>query len=190
MIEEQLEPGHGWIWKRALPGYGNHLPIHPFDASLIFEIWKPPTHPSHVDMETMHLSIPCGYGNHLSIPCGYGNPAPIHLDRWDASLADKESAAYNFALHLSTLEDGKHLTKVDIDSTCYTWPVIHFCFFSNLISEHSSKAKIRVKFSFPVFRLGMTLVAVHTCFYCFTAPYLYLELFGWGEGPFYWALAT
>ena len=129
MIEEQLEPGHGWIWKRALPGYGNHLPIHPFDASLIFEIWKPPTHPSHVDMETMHLSIPCGYGNHLSIPCGYGNHAPIHLDRWDASLADKESAAYNFALHLSTLEDGKHLTKVDIDSTCYTWPVIHFCFF-------------------------------------------------------------
>ena len=149
-------------------------------------IWKPPTYPSvrcifHFwDMETTFPSIPCGYWNH---------PSGI-LDRWDASLADKESAAFNSALHLSTLEDGKHLTKVDIDSTCYTWPVIHFCFFSNLISEHSSKAKIRVKFSFPVFRLGMTLVAVHTCFYCFTAPYLYLELFGWGEGPFYWALAT
>ena len=171
MIEEQLEPGPGWIWKRALPGYGNHLPIHPFDASSIFEIWKPPTHPSHVDMETTY-------------------PSHVDMETMHPSLADKESAAYNFALHLSTLEDGKHLTKVDIDSTCYTWPVIHFCLFSNLISEHSSKAKIRVKFSFPVFRLGMTLVAVHTCFYCFTAPYLYLELFGWGEGPFYWALAT
>ena len=70
-------------------------------------IWKPPTYPSvrcifHFwDMETTYPSIPCGYGNHLSISCGYWNHAPIH--------PYKESAAYNSALHLSTLEDGKHL---------------------------------------------------------------------------------